>query len=82
MDRRTAPGSWARGFVRGATTDTLALLADLNAGIRVQFGYQSREDEGTQTPVQTLQRAGARARDFAVLLAEAALQPGLRRAVW
>jgi hypothetical protein len=26
--------SWARGFVRSNPTDTLALLADLNAGVR------------------------------------------------
>ena len=62
--------------MRGATTDTLALLADLNAGIRTQFGYQSREEEGTQTPVETLQRGWGSCRDFAVLLAEAARSLG------
>jgi transglutaminase-like putative cysteine protease len=69
-------GIWARSFVRGATTDTLALLADLNAGFRTQFGYQSREEEGTQTPAETLQRGWGSCRDFAVLLAEAARSLG------
>ena len=62
--------------MRGATTDTLALLADLNGGFRLQFGYQSREEEGTQTPVETLHRGWGSCRDFAVLLAEAARSLG------
>ena len=72
MDPADLVGAWARGFVRGPTTDTLALLADLNAGIRFQFGYQSRDEEGTQSPVETLSRSCGSCRDFAVLLAEAA----------
>ena len=69
-------GGWARGFVRGASTDTLALLGDLNAGIGAQLDYQSREEEGTQTPVETLRRGWGSCRDFAVLLAEAARSLG------
>lgn len=76
MDPADRVGIWARSFVRGASTDTLALLGDLNAGFRVQFGYQSREEEGTQTPAQTLQRGWGSCRDFAVLLAEAARNLG------
>ena len=76
LDPSDRLGAWARGFVRGASTDTLALLADLNAGIRAQFGYQSREEEGTQTPVETLQRGWGSCRDFAVVLAEAARSLG------
>ncbi len=48
--------AWARGFVRSDPTDTLALLKDLNAGILEWISYQSRDDEGTQTPLQTLDR--------------------------
>jgi transglutaminase-like putative cysteine protease len=76
MDPGDRLGAWARGFVRGSSTDTLALLADLNAGIQAQFGYQSREEEGTQTPVETLQRGWGSCRDFAVVLAEAARSLG------
>src|SRR4051812_15288991 len=65
-------GSWARGFVRSHPTDTLALLADLNSGVGAWVSYQSRETEGTQTPVETLNRGSGSCRDFAVLLIEAA----------
>ena len=64
--------AWARGFVRGAQTDTLALLKDLSAGVSASVAYQSREEEGTQAPIETLQRAQGSCRDFAVLFAEAA----------
>ncbi len=65
-------GSWARGFVRSNPTDTAALLADLNNGVAAQISYQSRETEGTQTPVETLNRGWGSCRDLAVLLIEAA----------
>jgi transglutaminase-like putative cysteine protease len=65
-------GTWARAFVRGASTDTLSLLKDLSAGVFEQISYQSREDEGTQSPIQTLDRGWGSCRDFAVLFAEAA----------
>ncbi len=41
---------WARGFVRSSPTDTLALLKDLSAGVSLWIRYQSREEEGTQSP--------------------------------
>lgn len=63
---------WARGFVRGNATDTLSLLKDLSVGVAEQVRYQSREDEGTQTPLETLDRGWGSCRDFAVLFAEAA----------
>ena len=69
-------GSWARGFVRGNPTDTSALLADLNSGVAAQIFYQSRETEGTQTPVETLNRGWGSCRDLAVLLIEAARSLG------
>ena len=53
-------------------TDTLALLKDLSIGVSEQIIYQSREDEGTQSPIQTLDRGCGSCRDFAVLFAEAA----------
>jgi transglutaminase-like putative cysteine protease len=65
-------GAWARAFVRGSRTDTQALLADLNAGVKSSISYQSRETEGTQTPVETLDRGSGSCRDLAMLLIEAA----------
>lgn len=69
-------GDWAKGFVRGHETDTLALLKDLVAGTAAQINYQSREEEGTQSPRQTLDRGWGSCRDFAVLFAEAARSLG------
>jgi len=71
----TRPGGWPAGrgaFVRANPTDTLALLKDLSAGVTGWIAYQSREDEGTQSPTQTLDRGWGSCRDFAVLFVEAA----------
>ena len=69
---------WAQGFVRGSDTDTdtLALLKDLVAGAGEQIRYKIREEEGTQSPRQTLDRGSGSCRDFAVLFAEAARSLG------
>ena len=67
---------WARGFVGGDRTDTLALLKDLSAGVSAWISYQSRDDEGTQSPAQTLDRGWGSCRDFAVLFVEAARSLG------
>jgi transglutaminase-like putative cysteine protease len=67
---------WAQAFVRGNPTDTLALLKDLSAGVPGWIGYQSREDEGTQSPIETLDRGWGSCRDFAVLFVEAARSLG------
>jgi transglutaminase-like putative cysteine protease len=68
---------WALRFVRSVPTDTLSLLKDLSAGVASQINYQSREDEGTQSPNQTLDRGWGSCRDFAVLFAEAARTLGI-----
>jgi transglutaminase-like putative cysteine protease len=67
---------WARAFVHSNPTDTLSLLKDLSAGIPGWISYQSREDEGTQSPTQTLDRGWGSCRDFAVLFVEAARSLG------
>lgn len=69
-DRRLS--IWARGFVRDQVTDTLSLLKDLNAAISAWISYQCREDEGTQSPLETLARGRGSCRDIAVLFIEAA----------
>ncbi|WP_445679332.1 transglutaminase family protein [Radicibacter daui] len=68
--------SWAHGFVAGNPTNTLSLLKDLNAGVSQWICYQSREDEGTQSPTQTLNRGWGACRDLAVLFVEAARSLG------
>jgi transglutaminase-like putative cysteine protease len=64
--------AWSRAFVRETPTDTLTLLKALSAGVPEQIGYQSREDEGTQPPIQTLHQRLGSCRDFAMLFVEAA----------
>jgi transglutaminase-like putative cysteine protease len=52
-------------------TDTLAFLKDLNHAVAETIRYQSREAEGTQSPMETLERGWGSCRDFAALFAEA-----------
>lgn len=63
--------TWARGFVAGTPTDTLSLLKDISLGITSSISYQSREEEGTQAPLTTVDRGWGSCRDFAVLFVEA-----------
>ena len=63
---------WIEGFVMARPTDTLSLLKDISNGVFTQISYQMRETEGTQTPIETLDRGWGSCRDSAVLLAEAA----------
>jgi transglutaminase-like putative cysteine protease len=67
---------WARAFVRSCPTNTLAPLKDLSAGVAEGILYQSREDEGTQSPMETLDRGRGSCRDLAVLFVEAARSLG------
>jgi transglutaminase-like putative cysteine protease len=69
--------AWTRAFVRGASTDTLSLLKDLNAGILGPVAYRIRDEEGTQTPLETLALASGSCRDIAALFIEAARHLGL-----
>ncbi len=62
---------WARGFVATRPTDTLSLLKDISLGIASSVSYQSREEEGTQAPLSTLDRGWGSCRDLAVLFVEA-----------
>ena len=70
-------GVWARAFVRGASTDTLSLLKDLNAGILGSVAYRVRDEEGTQTPLETLALASGSCRDIAALFIEAVRHLGV-----
>ena len=76
----TDPGgrlaNWARAIVRGDRTDTLALLKDLSGSVAASASYQSREVEGVQAPMETLDCGWASCRDFAVLFIEAARSLG------
>jgi transglutaminase-like putative cysteine protease len=64
------PG-WAQGFIRSSPTGTLALLKDINDAILAWVEYEARDDEGTQSPLVTLDRRRGSCRDIAVLMIEA-----------
>lgn len=64
-------GPWARKFVSGLSTDTLSLLKDINAGILTEVAYRVRDEEGTQSPAETLALKSGSCRDVAALFIEA-----------
>lgn len=68
--------AWAKQFVAGRPTDTMALLTDINNGIHQGFAYQVRHEQGTQPPLETLRLGTGSCRDFALLLIEAARSLG------
>jgi len=70
-DRGGRLADWAQAFVAATPTDTLSLLKDMCAGISKWVFYQSRDAEGTQSPMETLDRGWGSCRDYAILLAEA-----------
>jgi transglutaminase-like putative cysteine protease len=63
--------AWAHEFVPQKGIDTLALLQEMNAAIKRDFAYASRDAEGTQSPLDTLESRSGSCRDFAFLLIEA-----------
>ena len=70
--------AWARQFLRGdAPTRTRELLLAINQHIREHFTYAARDEEGTQTPLQTLALRQGTCRDFALLMMEAARRLGV-----
>jgi transglutaminase-like putative cysteine protease len=69
---------WARQFMRtDGPTGTRELLLQMNGFIRKHFGYAARDEEGTQSPLQTLQLGTGSCRDFALLMMEAVRRLGM-----
>jgi transglutaminase-like putative cysteine protease len=63
---------WVGQFLpRRGTIHTRDILANLNACIRSDFRYQSREAMGTQRPAETLSLRSGTCRDLALLMIEA-----------
>ncbi|HXZ08635.1 MAG TPA: transglutaminase family protein [Paraburkholderia sp.] len=62
---------WVAQFLpQRGTTHTRDILANINAAIRSDFEYQSRDAMGTQHPAETLTRRSGTCRDFALLMME------------
>lgn len=70
--------AWARQFIRtDGPTGTRDLLVHMNQHIRDNLTYAARDEEGTQTPLQTLEKNAGSCRDFALLMMEAARRLGV-----
>jgi len=67
---------WVAAFRSAEPTDTLTLLKDINASIASQFSYLARDEEGTQSPDETIHTGSGSCRDFATLFIEAVRQLG------
>ncbi|HEY0223988.1 MAG TPA: transglutaminase N-terminal domain-containing protein [Pseudolabrys sp.] len=63
--------AWAKRFVKGRFMSTYNLLSNINGAIKSEFAYNARYEEGTQTPIETLERGSGTCRDFALLFIEA-----------
>jgi transglutaminase-like putative cysteine protease len=70
-DPKGVVSEWVQQFVTTKGIDTLELLATINAAIKRDFAYEARDVEGTQSPIETLERRTGSCRDFALLLIEA-----------
>jgi transglutaminase-like putative cysteine protease len=70
---------WLRsaGGVSTAQRDTLSFLTDLNFAVHRSIAYEHRDEEGTQTPSQTLERAMGSCRDMAELFVATSRELGL-----
>jgi transglutaminase-like putative cysteine protease len=72
-----AVSTWARDFVLGPQTDTLSLLKDLNVGTLDSIAYRVRDEEGTQSPAETLTLGSGSCRDIGALFIEAVRHLGM-----
>jgi len=70
--------AWARQFLRtDGVTATREMLLKMNQFIRDKFTYAARDEEGTQTPLETLEHGSGSCRDFALLMMEAVRRLGV-----
>jgi len=77
-DSDNAVEQWARGHLRDApSTPTWELLQRMTQGIKSDFEYNARYEEGTQTPDVTLRQHSGTCRDFALLMMEGLRAIGL-----
>jgi transglutaminase-like putative cysteine protease len=69
---------WAHQFLHtDQPNSTREVLARMNAHIGQSLEYKARDEEGTQTPLQTLALGSGSCRDYALLMMEAARRLGI-----
>jgi len=61
----------------GQKMDTLVLLQKINSAIKYGFRYEVREEQGVQSPAETLKKKSGSCRDYATLFLEACRCLGL-----
>ena len=66
--------SFLQRFLKDPHEPVLYLIERINDAIHAEFDYRAREEEGTQSPLETIARGAGTCRDFAWLMVE-----GLRR---
>jgi transglutaminase-like putative cysteine protease len=70
--------AWARYFLDAeGPTPTFYILAGMTHGIRRQFTYRKRHEQGTQHPLDTLQTKSGTCRDYALFMIEALRRLGI-----
>lgn len=69
--------AWVREVLASSGNNTLDVLIAITNAIKAQFTYQSRDEEGTQTPIETLTLGTGSCRDFALFMMEAVRSLGL-----
>lgn len=69
---------WAHQFLHiDKPNGTLEVLTRMNAHIGQSLQYSARDEEGTQTPLETLELGSGSCRDYALLMMEAARRLGV-----
>lgn len=69
---------WAHQFLHSdQPNSTRETLTRMNAHVNQSLTYQARDEEGTQTPLETLAVGGGSCRDYALLMMEAARRLGI-----
>ena len=67
---------WMGSFTTGQPVDTLTLLQTINTRINATIHYRQRDEQGTQSPADTLAIASGSCRDMATLFVETARRLG------
>lgn len=63
---------WVQRFLgQSGRPATLDILTEMTAAIRAEFTYVPRQQKGTQTPLETLERGTGTCRDYAMFMIEA-----------
>lgn len=73
---RPVVSRWLEGVMPDIPDTTMTVLDQLSSAIHDNFNYRRRDEEGVQTPAQTIETASGTCRDFAFLFMEAARDLG------